>query len=355
MKSVAIIGTVGVPAKYGGFETLTEFLIEELSSKYTITVYCSAKSYETPLKDYKGAKLTYIPFKANGVQSIPYDMLSLLKAARSHDVLLVLGVSGALILPLIRLISKSRLVINIDGLEWRREKWGGAAKKFLKFSEALAVRYADRVIADNAEIARYVREEYHKESELIAYGADHVRALPLTDALYEAYPFLKNPYAFKVCRIEPENNIHVILEAFSRSSAIPLVMIGNWQGSEYGRALKETYDKHEWIHLLNPIYDQTILDPIRGNCAIYLHGHSAGGTNPSLVEAMYLGLDIFAFDVAYNKETTEGLAHYFSDADDLMKQLEVHRESESVGKMMQEIAKRRYRWSVIADAYAKTF
>jgi glycosyltransferase involved in cell wall biosynthesis len=113
------------------------------------------------------------------------------------------------------------------------------------------------------------------------------------------------PYACKVCRIEPENNVHVVLDAFSKLPRHTLVFIGNWNNSEYGRALREKYKDNTNMHLLDPIYDQRTLDVIRGNCFLYIHGHSAGGTNPSLVEAMYLGLPVIAFDVSYNRTTTD--------------------------------------------------
>ena len=170
MKNVAVIGTVGVPAEYGGFETLVENLV---SRKHTedirYTVYCSAKHYGQRPASYRGARLKYLPLNANGIQSIPYDILSMLKAS-GCDVLLVLGCSGCIFLPVFRLFSKKRVVVNIDGLEHRRDKWNRLAKWFLRCSEAMAVRYADVVVADNQGIADYVLETYGKEACLIEYG-----------------------------------------------------------------------------------------------------------------------------------------------------------------------------------------
>lgn len=175
MKRVSIIGTVGVPANYGGFESLVENIIGYNSpADIHYTVYCSAKSYPHRQSVYKNADLKYVPLDANGSQSILYDIVSLIKATKKSDVILILGVSGCCFLPIYRLFLKKRLVINIDGLEHRREKWGKYAKAFLKFSEKMAVKYADAVIADNKGIQDYVREEYGKEAELIAYGGDHV-------------------------------------------------------------------------------------------------------------------------------------------------------------------------------------
>ena len=304
-KKIAIIGTVGLPVKYGGFETLAEYLTKYLSKEFDLTVYCSAKSYEEKLSTHNGAKLEYINLNANGIQSIPYDMFSILKSYRYADTILILGVSGCIILPFVKLFSKKKIVANIDGLEWKRQKWNKYAKWFLKYSEKQAVNYADIVITDNQVIQDYVVAEYGKESTLITYGGDHVNRVELSKAVSDDYTFLNGKYAFTVCRIEPENNIHSIMEAMAMQNELPLVIIGNWDNSEYGRGLRKEYASKEHIHLLDPIYDQNILDQIRANCYVYLHGHSAGGTNPSLVEAMYLGLAIFAYDVSYNIETTE--------------------------------------------------
>ena len=173
--NVSIIGTVGVPANYGGFESLVENIIGDNSSKNIhYTIYCSSKNYSQKLLSYKNAKLKYIPLNANGSQSILYDIISLLKATRSSDVILVLGVSGCCFLPVYRLFSRKRLVINIDGLEHKRDKWGKWTRRFLKFSEKMALRYGDVIVADNKGIQDYVAEEYGKKTALIAYGGNHV-------------------------------------------------------------------------------------------------------------------------------------------------------------------------------------
>ena len=135
-KKLAIVGTVGIPAKYGGFETLTEYITKDLSEEYDITVFCSSKSYEEKIERHNNCHLEYINLNANGVQSIPYDILSLIKALRFADTILILGVSGCISLPFLKFFSKkTKLVTNIDGLEWKRDKWNKYAKWFLKFSE----------------------------------------------------------------------------------------------------------------------------------------------------------------------------------------------------------------------------
>jgi len=355
MEKVAIIGTVGVPARYGGFETLTHQLILKLQKQMDITVYCSGKIYkkEERLKEWNGARLLYLPLNANGPQSILYDVIGMIHALFFAETLLVLGVAGALFFPIIRLFSKKHIVVNIDGLEWKRNKWSSPVRRFLKFSEKIAVRFAHVVVTDNAAIQRYVREEYNIQSELIEYGADHVSFQPLMKKDFINYPFLKKNYAFNVCRIEPENNIHLILEAFSFIPAHILVMVGNWDYSEYGKMLRAKYDEYKNIILLDPIYDQRMIDVLRSNCSVYIHGHSAGGTNPSLVEAMHLGLPVVAFDVNYNRETTENKAFYFSSSDDLENIIRMNniRAFDNCRYNMQEIAKRRYSWSSISEKY----
>jgi glycosyltransferase involved in cell wall biosynthesis len=168
-----------------------------------------------------------------------------------------------------------------------------------------------------------------------------------------SYPFLAKPYAFKVCRIEPENNIEMILKAFSAFDKYPLVLVGNWDKSPYGQNLRATYGGKKNLLLLDPIYDQQKIDLIRGNATVYVHGHSAGGTNPSLVEAMYLGLPIISFGVSYNRTTTEGKAIYFSNSEELSDLLCKVKPPAllNVGQKMKEIADRRYRWDLIANKY----
>ena len=161
-------------------------------------------------------------------------------------------------------------------------------------------------------------------------------------------------YAFGVCRIEPENNIHVILEAFQSNLQMPLIMVGNWQQSDYGQSLFDRFNQVDGITLLAPIYNKKELDKLRANCSLYVHGHSCGGTNPSLVEAMYLGLPIAAFDVNFNRETTENKALYFFSADELHRIIADADKVDlpAIAAAMKEIADRRYTWKRIAECYA---
>lgn len=354
-KKVAIIGTAGVPGRYGGFETLVHHLTDKLGQEFDLHIYCSTHFYakEERVQQWRGATLHYIPFNANGIQSIPYDILSILHALRYAQSLVILGVSGGILIPFIKWFSRKNIVVNIDGLEWKRAKWSKPIRIFLKLSEFLAVQFSDADITDNAAIKQYTAENYGTLSHLIAYGGDHVMKVKPHREDEKVYPFLKCAYAFKVCRIEPENNVHTILEAFSRLPDWPLVFVGNWAKSDYGIQLQEQYSRYSNLVLLDPIYDQEQLDLLRSNCALYIHGHSAGGTNPSLVEAMNLGLPVVAFTVSYNMATTENQARYFASANELVEIISelTPEELARYGATMLEIARRRYTWDKVAQQY----
>lgn len=355
MIKVAIVGSQGVPATYGGFESLVENLLgENCPDDISYTVFCSGLDMPDRRQDYKGGKLKYVPLHANGIQSVPYDMLSLCRCLKGYDVILLLGVSGCLFLPFFHLINHTRLIINIDGQEYKRDKWGKLARRILKTSEALAVKYADVVIADNKGIQDYVTQTYNRPSTLVAYGGDHAKRI-LSDGFAEKilseYGLERDAYAVSVCRIEPENNSETVLEAFSRTDKT-LVYIGNWDKSEYGQCLRKKYSKFTNLKLLDAIYDLDVLYAIRSNARMYVHGHSAGGTNPSLVEAMFFGIPIIAFDVVYNRETTENKACYFNNPENLIKAIE---RTDLDGSPLKEIAERRYRWKNISEEYAALF
>ena len=356
MTKVAIIGSVGVPACYGGFETLAHYLAVHLGEKCDLTVYCSSKSYSEQPTHFGKAKLKYIPLRANGVQSIPYDILSILDACRKNDVLLVLGVAGAVIFPVVKLLRNNKIIAHIDGLEWKRDKWKKYAKAYLRFAEKVAVRYGDDVITDNEAIRKYVEKWYKKRTHLIEYGGDHAQHNSLLDNYSQKYNVIKGGYAFSVCRIVPENNIKVILSAFSQTK-IPLLFIGNWSDSNYGIMLKNTFGNYKNIRLIEPIYDQKELDALRSNCGIYIHGHSAGGTNPSLVEAMYLGLNIIAYDVIFNRYTMNDQGSFFKSKKELLKLLNSPdiRNANETGLGLKSIAEAKYRWAEITNAYFELF
>lgn len=353
---IAILGTVGVPARYGGFETLADNLVHEAQANLScdgtgndlLTVYCSARPYSDHPPQYESAQLRYSRLAANGYQSVFYDLLTSLDAVvRGHDTLLILGVSGAVAIPFLRMVSRARIIINIDGIEWRRDKWRGMARHWLCWSEALAVRYAHAVIADNEGIAVYLRETYGVEANVIAYGGDHALAAKSeTPVLHHRLPA---DYALALCRIEPENNIKMILEAFEGSER-PLVFVGNWDNSDYGRELKARFQERTGYFLLNPVYQPGPLYHIRSGATVYVHGHSAGGTNPSLVEMMHFGVPVLAYDCNFNRYTTDNRAAYF-DSTEALRALLTTRPIPDNGAVMKVIAQQRYTWDEIGRRY----
>ena len=247
-----------------------------------------------------------------------------------------------------------KTILNPDGAEYKRGKWNFWIKKFLKISESYGLRYASSVIADSLIIQNYIKNTFNINSYLIEYGGDNSKFVPMSKITERRYCIKSGNYAFKVCRIESENNLDLILEAFSKFN-YQIIVVGNWKLSQYGFNLRSKYSVFSNLILLDPIYDQITLDELRSNCRLYIHGHSVGGTNPSLVEAMNLSLCCLVYDVDYNRETTENSAIYFDSVDSILINLNelVNNESKckEIGSAMFDISIRRYRWESIITKY----
>ena len=354
-KKLCIIGSAGIPANYGGFETLVNYISENIAKEYSLYVFCSSKNYSQKIKYFNGANLIYINLKANGFQGIFYDIISLYKSFKISSHILILGASGALLLPFFRLLFKNKYVVtNIDGIEWKRQKWGFFERKILKLSEYTACKFSNLIVSDNKEINKYIDNRYNLNSTYIPYGGDHV-INPNKFSLKTR--FKPKQYAIKVCRIEPENNVEMVLKAFKKNKKKNLILIGNWNMSAYGKKLFLNYKSSPNIELLNPIYDQIELNKLRYNSNLYIHGHSAGGTNPSLVEAMFLDIPIFCFDVKFNKYSTKNKALFFHDSDSLSKLLESDYDKSSVkiSSDLRKIAENEYIWKKISKSYLRIF
>lgn len=350
IKRVAIIGSQGVPPKYGGFETLVDNIIAARSPEVEYTIFCSAPDMDSDLTDYRGCSLKYIPLRAHGMMSVPYDIISMVRAMRGYDAILVLGVSGCVFLPAVRMLSRARIIVNIDGLEHKRDKWDAMAKRFLKLSLDTCIKWAHEIVSDNGGIQNFVRDTYGREARLIAYGGDHaLRSVSRKRqlAMLEFHGLREGEYDLSICRIEPENNCSMTLEAYA-GSGHELAFVGNWNHSDYSRDLYNRYKGVPGIHLLKSIYDLDALYALRNNARRYVHGHRAGGTNPSLVEAMFFGKPIMAFDVIYNRETTQNQAYYYSDTKTLRKLLDL---GDPDGEATRKIAQSQYVWELIARQY----
>ncbi|MDB2585987.1 DUF1972 domain-containing protein [Luminiphilus sp.] len=343
---IAIIGTAGLPAKYGGFETLAQNLV--LIDDQGFIVYCSGKP-EPAYSPAENVRLYHINIPANGALSIVYDIACVVHAVFSGcRRLLLLGSSASFAIGPLKMIFPSlKVITNIDGLESTRAKWGVAAGLVLSAAERNATMVSDKLISDNPAIKSHLFSKYGAESALIAYGGDHaLRSVRDVQSLK----------AFAICRIEPENNIELILSAFV-SSDMEIIFVGNWQASEYGRALYSRWCDYKNLDLRMPIYSQYDLDEIRSNTSIYVHGHSAGGTNPSLVEAMCCGFSVVSFDCIFNRETTHDSAYYFKSSAELASIMSDLRASEhkSNADEMFKLGQEHYTWEIIRKKYKDLF
>ncbi|MFY8005535.1 MAG: DUF1972 domain-containing protein [Chitinophagaceae bacterium] len=354
--NVHIVGTHGVPAKYGGFETLADFLCQKLNKDFDITVYCNAHKYPERNKTYFGANLKYLKIEANGFKGIFYDLITYIQALFTADIILYLSPVGSGFMTPLRLFFKTKVIVNHGGLnEWEREKLSTIQKIWAKFNHNIASKFAHVNIADNKLYQKSLKENFNANSIIIRYGGDHVQKLSKSEpTLSTKYPFVnKEKYAVSVSRAQLDNNIHIVLEAFEHFNKFKIVLVSNWNISEYGKELKKKYSNHPNMILLDAIYNKEELDYVRGCGHIYIHSHSRCGTAPSLVEAMNLGNPIISYDVPTNRETTENKVPFFQDAKSLVNILENLNDEdiEANGKEMQKIAREKYTWDIIAKEY----
>lgn len=352
---VHIVGTHGVPAKYGGFETLADFLCQNLQNDFDFTVYCNANKYKSKVQTYFGARLKYLKLDASGVQGIIYDLITYIYALFTAEIILYLSPVGSGFITPLRFFFKTKVIVNHGGLnEWDREKLNGFQKRWAKFNHRIAAKFSNVNIADNFLYQESLKDSFNASSVVIRYGGDHVQKIEVNDTRFvEKYPFTKDDYAVSVSRAQIDNNLHLVLEAFESFKVYKVVLVANWSVSKYGVDLKEKYKNHPNMILLDGIYDKEELDYVRGNAKVYIHSHSRCGTAPSLVEAMCLKNAIVSYDVPTNRETTKNKALYFSDSESLRDVLnslttQVIQKNETE---MFEISQKEYSWNVIAKLY----
>jgi glycosyltransferase involved in cell wall biosynthesis len=356
-KNVCIVGANGLPANYGGFETLTYYLVDNLSEELDITVFCSKTSKEKRLAEFNSARLMYFPFKANGWQSMIYDFISICYGLVKYDNLIILGFSGAFAFPL-NIFFRKNIIFNIGGIEWKKVRGSAFTStleiKLKKWMEKLCVRNSNSVIIDNDSFEEYLIKEYNIKPVLAEYGGNHAIFSQINHAILNEYPFLNKSYDLSVSRAQFDMNIHMLIDAYKLVPKRTLVVVSNWNISDYGKNLYKTnINKYPNIILLNAIYDQSKLNVIRSNCELYIHSHSLCGTAPSLVEAMSLNLPVIAYDVPTNRSTTENKTMYFKNESDLIELLKkiTHSKLQEIRALMLEIAIKRYTWERIARLY----
>jgi len=310
---IAIIGARGIPNNYGGFEQFAERLSLGLIGKgHEVLVY---NSHIHPYKQntWKGVKIVhkYDPENIIGTfGQFVYDLNCILNTRKQKpDVIIQLGYTSSSIWHWL-LPSTSKVLTNMDGLEWKRDKYNSHVKTFLKYAEKLAAINSTVLIADSRAIGRYLKEKYSLESEYIPYGA--TQFLNPDATVLDKIGVKEYNYDLLIARMEPENNIEIILSGLKKSkSSRKFLLVGN-NNTTYGNHLEKKFDDPRII-FAGPIYDQILLNNLRYYSNIYFHGHSVGGTNPSLLEAMASNALICAHENEFNKEVLEGNALYFSD------------------------------------------
>lgn len=360
-KRLALIGTNGIPANYGGAEALYENLTKELSSVYDITVYCSNRQPKKEIGDtYLGAKLKYYPMSANGWQAIPYDIISILHAARHSDILYIFGATAIWVISILRFFGfKKKVYLNNGGLnEWEREKDPPIIRKYSKWNRRVTKGKIEHIV-DNELYVKSLKDTFGIENTtVIRYGGDQAVPVRPNDELLKKYPFLNEDYYVGVARAQVDNNVHIVLEAFANMPDKKLVFVSNFKVSQYGKDLYEKYkDGYSNIILIPGLYDKRELNAVRSNGVAYIHSHSRCGTPPSLCEAMNLGLPIISFDCEVNHEVTQEHAFFFKDADELIDIVEnkTKKDLKDIAEQSYKLAKKELTWKHIADQYKELF
>lgn len=352
--SIAMVGTRGVPARYGGFETCVEEVGRRLAARgHRVVVYCRQTAGEEPqLRRHEGMDLVHLPaLPRRSLETLSHTALSVAHLARHRtDVALVFNAANAPTLPLVR-ARGIPVATHVDGLEWLRSKWGSVGKRYYRAAEALAVRWSDAVIADAPGIARYYRSEFGASSALISYGAPIIE--PGHGRLAEL-GLEPRGYHLVVARFEPENHVHVIVLGYRRSAArLPLVVVGSAPYSDrYTAYLHSLGDDR--VRFLGGVWDSELLDQLYAGCYSYVHGHSVGGTNPSLLRAIGAGAPTLAFDVGFNRDVLQDAGRYFTTSADVSAAIERSEQDrtgqQARGVMLRERAQS-YRWDDVADSY----
>jgi glycosyltransferase involved in cell wall biosynthesis len=353
---LGILGTRGIPNAYGGFEQFAQYLSQGLVRRgHSVWVYNSS-DHPYQEKEWNGVRIIHCAdweSRIGTAGQFIYDYNCLRDARkRDFDVLLQLGYTSNSVWH--HIWPKGMLnVINMDGLEWRRSKYGALTRKFLQRAEAWAARHGDVLVADSIGIRSYLLEKYGREATYIPYGAEvPVKYDPLVPSRWNLQA---GDYMLLIARMEPENNVEVVIQGWmAAGKEKPLVLIGDTSNS-FGRRLTTTY-QHERLCFLGAIYDQPTVNALRHYSRLYFHGHSVGGTNPSLLEAMACGCAIAAHDNVFNRAVLDQDAFYFSTAEEVKALLN----AETMASLIEDRRKknldklfRLYMWEKIIDDYER--
>jgi glycosyltransferase involved in cell wall biosynthesis len=361
---IAILGTKGIPNNYGGFEQFAEFISIKLVERgHKVTVY-NPSNHPYDKKEFKGVAIIriYCPEGLLGASShFVYDFLSLRDALRrDFDVIYEAGyhsVALSYIALSVKKIRKPIILTNMDGLEWKRSKWNYLTRFLIKKLEATAVKKCHHLISDNLGIKDYLKQNYDKDSIFIPYGAELVDLFEEKALL--SYSLQAFNYFILVARLEPENNIEAILNGYLKSQTKEQVIVVGSHKTKYGSFLKSKYC-HPNIRFVGGIYDKYQLDSLRHYSLAYFHGHSVGGTNPSLLEAMSSECFIIAHKNTFNVSVLGDSALYFQnefDIADLLKNLKsflATSKNEFIKSNLRKI-RTRYTWGVITEEHERVF
>ncbi len=350
---VAMIGTRGVPAQYGGFETAVEEIGKRLVQRgHDVTVYCRNEGQRIPM--HEGMRLINLPaLRKRSVETLSHTGASVMHSVIDRPDAVVLFNAGNA--PFLRLLKRRHIpvALHVDGLEWKRAKWQGLGAKYYRQAEAIAARSGVALVADAQGIADYLRETYDVGSYVIAYGAPIL--YPGTDRLSDL-DLLPDDYHLVVARMEPENHVDVIVEGYAKAnSPRPLVVVGSAPyGDEYIELVKSRAGSAD-VRFVGSVWDQELLNQLYAHAASYLHGHSVGGTNPSLLRALGCAAPVTAYDVSFNREVTDGHARFFATPADVTAAVAADDadpdSAHGRAKAGQEHVALTYRWDDVTDKY----
>jgi glycosyltransferase involved in cell wall biosynthesis len=316
-KTLRILGTRGVPAAHGGFETFAEHLALHLVAQgWRVVVYCQDDGVGPVFEDrWQGVERVHIPVALTGAKgTIVFDWHATVHAAKHKDLCLTLGYNTAVFCALLRLKGVPNL-INMDGIEWSRAKWGPVAKTWFWLNDWAGCWLGNHLVADHPQIKQHLQTRVAgSKITTIPYGADVVTVDSVSPVESLGLDLQAGRFWTVVARPEPENSLLEIVQGFSaKRRELQLVVLGNYDDSNaYHRAVKAAASSE--VRFLGAIYDKRVVQSLRAHCAGYVHGHQVGGTNPSLVEALGAGNAVIAHDNRFNRWVAGAGAVYFNDA-----------------------------------------